>query len=108
LANEVFDPTAILAVHDYGSNPKGEAIIDVLNLHYRPRGRWFFPERSPIHLVGDVRVNICTAFFVPNQLLNGGRENSFERLSRRLSIFRRPRQIASHLKRAAVHKIRRM
>ena len=108
LANEVFDPTAILAVHDYGSNPKGEAIIDVLNLHYRPRGRWFFPERSPIHLVGDVRVNICTAFFVPNQLLKGRHENSFGRLTRRLSALLHPRYLASHLKRAAVQKIRRM
>ncbi len=108
LANDLFDKDAILAVHDYGLDPKGEAVVDLLNLHYRPRGRWFFPEAAPIALAGGARVNICTAFFVPNQLLNGRHENSFERLRRRLSALLHPRHLASHLKRAAVQKIRRM
>jgi hypothetical protein len=108
LANELFDPSAIIAVHDYKLDPKGEAIVDVINLHYRPRGRWFFPETAPIQLTCEIRVNICTAFFVPNQLLRGARESALERLKRGLSILRHPRMAASHVKRTALQSIRRI
>jgi hypothetical protein len=107
LANEIFDENAVIAVHDYKLNPKGQAIADVLNLHYRQRGRWFFPE-APVELADEIRVNICTAFFVPNQLLTGRPESSLERLKRGLSVLLHPRTTAGHVKRTAVQSIRRM
>jgi len=107
LANELFDDDAVIAVHDYRLDPKGQAIVDIVNLHYRQRGRWFFPE-APVQLADEIRVNICTAFFVPNQLLTGRRETSLERLKRGLSVLLHPRMTASHFKRTAIQSIRRM
>lgn len=83
LMADVFTRDAIIAVHDYAINAKGQAIIDAINAGYSPvhRGEWIIPKTSPTQ-VDDISVNICTAYWLPFSLTLG--ENQIERFVRRL------------------------
>ena len=73
LANKVFTSDAILAVHDYKLNPKGEEIVDAINRRYSriSDGKWFFPSLSPVEVAPGFRVNVCTAFWIPDPPRSG-------------------------------------
>jgi predicted O-methyltransferase YrrM len=67
---KVFDPHAVIAVHDFvagDDKQKGNMIVRVLNESYcKGRlGTWHLPPTSPAVMPDGTRVNICTAFFVP-------------------------------------------
>jgi hypothetical protein len=59
----------IIAVHDYVPEMKGKLLVDALR--NRPAGRWFLPDPAPVGFADGTRVNACTAFFIPNELLSG-------------------------------------
>jgi predicted O-methyltransferase YrrM len=70
--NRICTADAILATHDFGlGDQKGQKTVDAIDRDYRHRnaGRWFLPGASPIDFGNGIRVNYCTAFFVPNILL---------------------------------------
>jgi hypothetical protein len=61
------DPT-ITAVHDYGAGDmKGEEAVVRLNASpfFQRPGRWHLPDAQPVDIGNGVRINACTAFFVP-------------------------------------------
>lgn len=65
LANEVFTRDAVLAVHDYEIDPKGEEIVKAINAGYRRSGKWYFPSGSAEF--NGIKINICTALWVPGE-----------------------------------------
>jgi hypothetical protein len=69
IANNVFEPNAILTTHDYAINPKGEQTIEAISAYYNPAkyGQWFLPE--PFAAPGGLQVNICTAVFIPGMIV---------------------------------------
>jgi predicted O-methyltransferase YrrM len=70
IAQKTFTPDAVIAVHDYLPNDKGEMIVARLNETYckdRP-GRWFEPNNTPWRMKDGMTINYCTAFFVPDLL----------------------------------------
>jgi len=86
LMSGVFKSDAILAVHDYAINAKGEAIINAIDSGYSfaYRGEWIVPEIHPTEVDG-VAINICTAYWLPFSLRLRG--NQIERLVRRARRF---------------------
>jgi hypothetical protein len=80
-ANKMFTRDAIIAVHDYGNNDKGAASIEAINLHYKRsrRGTWYLPSQTPTIAGDGGRVNICTAFWLPD-CITGTRRTLRERL----------------------------
>jgi hypothetical protein len=81
IAADVFTRDAILAVHDYGNDPKGQECIDAINAGYSRAkdGRWVVPNGKPT-LVGGLAFNLCTAYFLPDTVLM---PNAIERMARR-------------------------
>jgi hypothetical protein len=72
--NRICTDDAVLATHDYGNgNNKGPLTVEAIDRSYRHRrsGRWFLPGANPVEFKNGIRVNFCTAFFVPHSLLEG-------------------------------------
>lgn len=69
-ANEVFTKNAVIGVHDYIYNSKGELIVHHINATYERigKGTWHFPT-TPVELAPGVAANMCSAFWIPNALL---------------------------------------
>jgi predicted O-methyltransferase YrrM len=68
LLSQVSTRDLIIAVHDYIPQMKGKLLVDALQ--ERPAGRWFFPDSEPVTFPDGARINACTAFFIPNELLD--------------------------------------
>jgi hypothetical protein len=70
--NRICTDDTILATHDYcTADPKGAETVEIIDRCYRHRnaGQWFLPGETSIDFGRGVRVNACTAFFVPHSLL---------------------------------------
>jgi hypothetical protein len=69
--NEMCTEDAVLAVHDYGPDLKGKTTVEMLENFYvhATAGRWFLPDAAPVTFSDGMRVNYCTAFFIPYHLL---------------------------------------
>lgn len=68
LMGELCTDDTVIAVHDYGSDPKGEMVVKTLEATWCKAhdGRWFMP--GPITMGDGKTVNRCTAFFLPTTL----------------------------------------
>ncbi len=72
-ANRIFTEDAILCTHDYfGRGSKGADTIDIINNGYAraDAGTWFLPNDTPYVMPDGVRINMCTAFFLPHCLID--------------------------------------
>jgi hypothetical protein len=70
--NAMCTKDAILATHDYIPGSKVEEIVAELNQTYQNirQGRWSLPNKDPTIMTDGFRVNACTAFFLPDELLS--------------------------------------